>query len=113
VIRNMHKMIEDAVMQVDRGRFTPIPVRRLTDKSTRLHSRKPIGAGDLHWHGNSFEEGKMLRATLPLIFLILVVGLPVVEAGEAFYGQLLFAMLSILFIGTMVNALLDRPQDDR
>ncbi len=55
----------------------------------------------------------MFRMTIPLMLLILVLGLPAVSAGEAFIGQLLFVMLSVLFLGTVVNALLDRPQDER
>lgn len=106
-------MIEGVQEAPGSGSLSVDPVQMLTDKSTRLHSRNPDPRRDTYWHGNSFQKGTMLRTTLPLMFLILVVGLPVVEAGEAFYGQLLFAMLSILFIGTMVNALLDRPQDDR
>jgi hypothetical protein len=55
----------------------------------------------------------MIRATLPFVFLVLILGIPAVTAGVAYTGQVLFAMLLVLFLGTLVDAFTDRAQDDR
>ena len=54
----------------------------------------------------------MIRATLPLLILVIILGIPAISTGIAFTGQVLFAMLLVLFLGTLADAFIDRVQDD-
>lgn len=55
----------------------------------------------------------MLRALFPFLILVIIAGIPAIASGMVFTGQVLFAVLAILFIGTLVDALVDRVQDDQ
>jgi uncharacterized membrane protein YtjA (UPF0391 family) len=55
----------------------------------------------------------MIRASLPLVLLVLVLGIPAISTGVAYTGQVLFAMLLVLFMGTLVEAFVNRPQDEQ
>lgn len=54
-----------------------------------------------------------MRNLFPLVLLILLLGIPAVTTGVAFTGQVLFAMLAVLFLGTLVDAFSDRVQDEQ
>ncbi len=55
----------------------------------------------------------MIRTLFPLLLLVLLLGIPAVTTGVAFTGQVLFAMLAVLFLGTLVDAFADRVQDEQ
>ncbi len=56
---------------------------------------------------------KMIRALFPFLLLILILGIPAISAGMVFTGQVLFAMLTVLFLGTLVDAFSDQAAEDR
>ena len=60
----------------------------------------------------SYNLLNMVRATLPFILLIILIGIPAIITGTAYLGQVLFAMLLVLFLGTLADAFADRVQDD-
>ncbi len=54
----------------------------------------------------------MIRATLPFLVLVLLIGLPAITTGVAYTGQVLFAMLLVLFLGTLAEALTNRMGEE-
>jgi hypothetical protein len=55
----------------------------------------------------------MIRATIPILLLVLILGIPAITTGLVYTGQVLFAMLVVLFLGTLADALTNRIQDDQ
>ncbi|MDQ3100841.1 MAG: hypothetical protein M3R08_05605 [Bacteroidota bacterium] len=55
----------------------------------------------------------MIRALFPFLLLMLILGIPAISAGMVFTGQVLFAILVVLFLGTLVDAFTDRAAEDR
>jgi uncharacterized membrane protein YtjA (UPF0391 family) len=55
----------------------------------------------------------MIRASIPLVLLVLILGIPAITSGTAYVGQVLFVMLLVLFMGTLVDAFTNRVQDDQ
>jgi hypothetical protein len=64
------------------------------------------------WHDFRFIGG-MIRATIPILLLVLILGIPAITTGLVYTGQVLFAMLVVLFLGTLADALTNRIQDDQ
>ncbi len=55
----------------------------------------------------------MMRASISFIILIVLLGVPAILSGSAYVGQVLFAILLVLFLGTLAEAFTDRVGDDR